>query len=163
MTALDIIVLLIIGLTAVRGLMRGMVDTVFSLAAWFLAFVLGRWGAVIVAPMLPAGLDSPNIRYFAAFVIVFLVVLIGVSLVGHLIASALKAVGLGGADKMLGGLLGLIKGGMIVIGFTLAAGLTSLPRTEFWQSAALSNSLEAVAILILPLVPEKVAKYVKFS
>ncbi len=163
MTALDIIVLLIIGLTAVRGLMRGMVDTVFSLAAWFLAFVLGKWGAVIVAPMLPAGLDSPNIRYFAAFVIVFLVVLVSVLLVGHLIASALKAVGLGGADKMLGGLLGLIKGGMIVIGFTLAAGLTSLPRTEFWQSAALSNSLEAVAVRILPLLPEKLAKYVQFS
>jgi membrane protein required for colicin V production len=163
MTALDIIVLLIIGLTAVRGLMRGMVDTVFSLAAWFLAFALGKWGAVIVAPMLPVGLDSPNIRYFAAFVIVFLVVLVSVLLVGHFIASALKAVGLGGADKMLGGLLGLIKGGMIVIGFTLAAGLTSLPRTEFWQSAALSNSLEAVALRILPLLPEKVAKYVKFS
>ena len=163
MTALDIIVLLIIGVTAVRGLMRGMVDTLFSLAAWFLAFMAGKWGALIVAPMLPASLDSPNLRYFVAFALVFLVVLVGVLLLGHMIASMLRAVGLGGADKALGGVVGLLKGGMIVMGFTLVAGLTSLPRTELWQSAALSNSLETVAIRVLPLLPAKIAKYIQFT
>ena len=163
MTALDIIVLLIIGVTAVRGLMRGMVDTLFSLAAWFLAFMAGKWGALIVAPMLPASLDSPNLRYFVAFALVFLVVLVGVLLLGHMIASMLRAVGLGGADKALGGVVGLLKGGMIVMGFTLAAGLTSLPRTQLWQSAALSNSLEAAALHVLPLLPAKIAKYIQFT
>ena len=109
MTALDIIVLLIIGVTAVRGLMRGMVDTLFSLAAWFLAFMVGKWGALIVAPMLPASLDSPNLRYFVAFALVFLVLLVGVLLLGHLIASMLRAVGLGGADKALGGVVVCLK------------------------------------------------------
>ena len=163
MTALDIIVLLIIGVTAVRGLMRGMVDTLFSLAAWFLAFMAGKWGALMVVPMLPASLDSVNTRYFVAFALVFLVVLVGVLLLGHLIASMLRAAGLGGADKALGGVVGLLKGGMIVMGFTLAAGLTSLPRTQLWQSAALSNSLEAAALRALPLLPAKIAKYIQFT
>ena len=163
MTALDIIVLLIIGVTAVRGLMRGMVDTLFSLAAWFLAFMAGKWGALMVVPMLPASLDSVNTRYFVAFALVFLVVLVGVLLLGHLIASMLRAAGLGGADKALGGVVGLLKGGMIVMGFTLAAGLTSLPRTQLWQSAALSNSLEAAALRVLPLLPAKIAKYIQFT
>lgn len=163
MTALDIIVLLIIGVTAVRGLMRGMVDTLFSLAAWFLAFMAGKWGALMVAPMLPASLDSANTRYFVAFALVFLVVLVGVLLLGHMIASMLRAAGLGGADKALGGVVGLLKGGMIVMGFTLAAGLTSLPRTQLWQSAALSNSLEAAALRVLPLLPAKIAKYIQFT
>ena len=163
MTALDIIVLLIIGVTAVRGLMRGMVDTLFSLAAWFLAFMAGKWGALMVVPMLPASLDSVNTRYFVAFALVFLVVLVGVLLLGHMIASMLRAAGLGGADKTLGGVVGLLKGGMIVMGFTLAAGLTSLPRTQLWQSAALSNSLEAAALRVLPLLPAKIAKYIQFT
>lgn len=163
MTALDIIVLLIIGVTAVRGLMRGMVDTLFSLAAWFLAFMAGKWGALMVAPMLPASLDSANTRYFVAFALVFLVVLVGVLLLGHMIASMLRAAGLGGADKALGGVVGLLKGGMIVMGFTLAAGLTSLPRTQLWQSAALSNSLEVAALRVLPLLPAKIAKYIQFT
>lgn len=163
MSLLDIIVLLILVLTIVRGLMRGMVDTLFSLAAWLLAFLLGKWGALMVAPMLPIGVENPAIRYFAGFAIIFLVVLIGVLLLGHALASLLKAVGLGGTDKLLGGVLGLAKGMVILVGLTLAAGLTSLPRTEFWQQATFSGTLQAMAIRALPLIPGDMAKYVRFD
>jgi len=163
MSLLDIIILLILVLTIVRGLMRGMVDTLFSLAAWLLAFLLGKWGALMVAPMLPIGVENPAIRYFAGFAIIFLVVLIGVLLLGHALASLLKAVGLGGTDKLLGGVLGLAKGMVILVGLTLAAGLTSLPRTEFWQQATLSGTLQAMAIRSLPLIPDDMAKYVRFD
>lgn len=163
MSMLDIIVLLVLVLTVVRGLMRGMVDTLFSLAAWVLAFLLGKWGALLVAPLLPIGVENPAIRYFAGFMVVFLAVLIGVLLLGHALASLVKAAGLGGADKVLGGVLGLTKGLVILIGLTLAAGLTSLPRTEFWKQAALSGSLQMMAMRALPLIPDDMAKYVRFD
>ena len=163
MSLLDIIVLLILVLAVVRGLMRGMIDTLFSLAAWVLAFLLGKWGALMVAPMLPIGVENPAIRYFAGFMVVFLVVLIGVLLLGHALASLVKAVGLGGADKVLGGVLGLAKGLVILVGLTIAAGLTSLPRTEFWKQAAMSGSLQAMAMRALPLIPDDMAKYVRFD
>ncbi|MBN8762556.1 MAG: colicin V production protein [Thiobacillus sp. 63-78] len=163
MSMLDLIVLLVLVLTVVRGLMRGMVDTLFSLAAWILAFVLGRWGALLVAPLLPMGIESPGIRYFAGFAVVFLVVLIGVLLLGHVLSSLVRAAGLGGPDKMLGGVLGLVKGLTILVGLTLAAGLTSLPRTEFWKQAWVSDSLQAMAQRTLPLVPADVAKYIRFE
>ncbi|HEX7972052.1 MAG TPA: CvpA family protein [Thiobacillus sp.] len=163
MNMLDIIVLLILVLTVVRGLMRGMVDTLFSLAAWILAFVLGKWGALMVAPLLPAAIASPAIRYFAGFAVIFLVVLIAVLLVGHALASLVKAAGLGGTDTLLGGVLGLVKGLVILTGLTLAAGLTSLPRTDFWKHASLSHSLQVMAQFALPLLPADVAKYVRFE
>lgn len=160
---LDLIVLLVLVLTVVRGLMRGMIDTLFSLAAWLLAFLLGKWGAQVVAPLLPIGVESPAIRYFAGFVVVFLAVLIGVLLLGHALASLVKAAGLGSADKVLGGVIGLAKGLVILTGFTVAAGLTSLPRTDFWKQAALSGSLQAMATAALPLLPEDMAKHVRFE
>lgn len=163
MSMLDLIVLLVLILTVVRGLMRGMVDTLFSLAAWVLAFVLGKWGALMVAPLLPIGIENPAIRYFAGFAVVFLLVLIGVLLLGHALASLVKAVGLGSADKVLGGVLGMAKALVILIGLTLAAGLTSLPRTDFWKQARLSDSLQAMAQLSLPLLPADMAKYVRFE
>ena len=43
-------------------------------------------------------------------------------------------------------MLGLAKGLVILIGLTLAAGLTSLPRTDFWKQAALSGSLQVMAM-----------------
>jgi membrane protein required for colicin V production len=163
MNALDWIVLLIVGLSIVRGLMRGMVDTVFSLAAWVLAFIAGKWGAALVMPMLPAGIDSPNLRYFAGFVVVFLLVLLAVMLLGYALASTLRAMGLGAADTVLGGVVGLVKGCVIVVGFTLMAGLTSLPRTEFWHKAVSSPWLEAAARFALPLMPKAMSKYVRFN
>jgi len=163
MSMLDIIVLLVLVLTVVRGLMRGMIETLFSLAAWILAFVLGKWGALLVAPLLPIGIENHGIRYFAGFAVIFLVVLIGVLLLGHALASLVRAVGLGSADKVLGGVLGLAKGLVILIGFTLAAGLTSLPRTEFWKQALVSGSLQGMAMRALPLVPKDVAQYVRFE
>jgi membrane protein required for colicin V production len=163
MSMLDLIVVLVLILTVVRGLMLGMVDTLFSLAAWVLAFLLGKWGALMVAPLLPIGIENPAVRYFAGFAVIFLLVLIGVLLLGHALASLVKAVGLGSADKVLGGVLGLAKGLVILIGLTLAAGLTSLPRTDFWKQAMLSGSLQALAQLSLPLLPVDVAKYVRFE
>ncbi len=160
---LDLIVVLVLVLAVVRGLMRGLVDTLFSLAAWILAFVAGRWGAVALAPMLPIGIENPAIRYFAGFALIFLVVLIGVLLLGHALASLVKAAGLGSADTVLGGVLGLAKGLVILVGLTLAAGLTSLPRTDFWKQAMLSGSLQSMARSALPLVPASVAKYVRFE
>ena len=91
MSLLDIIVLLVLVLTVVRGLMRGMIDTLFSLVAWILAFLLAKWGALMVAPLLPIGVENPAIRYFAGYAVIFLVVLIGVLLLGHALASLVKA------------------------------------------------------------------------
>jgi membrane protein required for colicin V production len=41
--------------------------------------------------------------------------------------------------------------------------LTSLPRTDFWKQARLSDSLQSMAMRALPLVPADVAQYVRFE
>ncbi|MCA1925397.1 MAG: CvpA family protein [Thiobacillus sp.] len=163
MTLLDLIVLLLLLLTVLRGLMRGFVGTLFSLGAWLLAFFAGKWGALLVGPWLPFGADNPGIQYFAGFVVVFLAVLIGVLLLGHVLGAVVAAAGLGPVDTVLGGVLGLAKGGVILVGLTLAAGLTALPRTDFWQKAAFSGSLQTMAHAVLPLLPNEIAKHVRFE
>lgn len=163
MSVLDIIVVIVLVLTVVRGLMTGLVNTLFSLAAWILAFMLGKWGASIVEPLLPLGLDNPAMRYFAGFALVFLAVLIAVLLLGHALTTLVRAMGLGSTDKVLGGAMGLVKGLVILTGFTLLAGLTSLTRTDFWKQAALSDTLQAMAESVLPWVSTDVAKHVRFE
>jgi membrane protein required for colicin V production len=163
MSMLDLLVLLVLILAVVRGLMRGLINTLFSLGAWILAFAMGKWGALIVAPLLPMGIESPAIRYFSGFAVIFLLVLIGMLLLGHVLTSLVKSAGLGSLDKVLGGVLGLAKGLVILVGLTLAAGLTSLPRTDFWKQAMLSGSLQAMAQRTLPLLPVDVAKYIRFE
>jgi membrane protein required for colicin V production len=163
MTMLDLIVVLVLLLSVIHGLARGLVDTLFSLGSWVLAFFGGQWSAALVGPMLPAAMGSPGTRFFVGFAVVFLVVLIVVRLITYAIVSIIKKVGLGTADKVLGGVAGLIQGVVILVVLTLAAGLTALPRTEFWKKALLADGLQAAAKRSLPLVPADVARYIRFE
>lgn len=163
MTALDWIILLILAASVFRSLMRGLVEEVFSLAAWIVAFIVAKWGAVVVGPMLPIGVKSENMHYFAGFAVVFLAMMIVVFIAGHIVKGSVESAGLKGADKLIGGLFGLLRGLVILVGLTLAAGLTQLPRTDFWRQASLSRALEVMAIQVKPLLPEKLSRYIKFD
>jgi membrane protein required for colicin V production len=163
MTGLDWIILLILAASVFRSLMRGLIEEVFSLAAWLVAFVVAKWGAVAVGPLLPIGVESESMRYFAGFAVVFLAMMIIVFIVGHIVKSSVESVGLKGADRLIGGVFGLLRGLVILVGLTLAAGLTQFPQTDFWRQASLSHSLEIMAVQVKPLLPEKLASYIRYD
>jgi membrane protein required for colicin V production len=160
MTSLDIVILLIVGYMTVRGFLHGFVDTLFSLGAWVLAFYLGKWGAVVLAPVF--GIEPAALAYFVGFAVVFIVVLIAVLLVGHLLSAALRAIGLGPFNTVLGGALGFTRSVVVLTGLTLAAGLTALPKTDFWRDAALTAPLQRLALLARHALPDDLAQHVQF-
>ncbi|MGA7179958.1 MAG: CvpA family protein [Thiobacillaceae bacterium] len=162
MSGLDWIILLILAASVFRSLMRGLVEEVFSLAAWIVAFIAAKWGAVVVGPILPLGVESESMHYFAGFAVVFLAMMILVFITGHMVKGTVEAVGLTGADKLIGGVFGLLRGLVILVGLTLAAGLTQLPKTDFWRHSSLSHALEIMAIQVKPLLPKKLSKYISF-
>jgi membrane protein required for colicin V production len=162
MTGLDWIIVLILVASVFRSLMRGLVEEVFSLAAWIVAFIGAKWGAVVVGPILPIGVESERMHYFAGFAVVFLAMMIIVFITGHMVKNSVEAVGLKSVDKVIGGVFGLLRGLVILVGLTLAAGLTQLPKTDFWRQSSLSHALEIMAIQIKPLLPERLSKYISF-
>lgn len=157
MTLLDGIVVLIMAASMIRSLVRGVIEEVFSLVAWVVAFLAGKWAAPIVGPLLAPGLQQEALRYFAGFVVAFVVLMVAVMLVGHLLKRLVGAVGLGAADRVVGGVFGALRGLVILIGVSLAAGLTALPQTAFWKQARFSASLEDLAMAARPLLPAKLA------
>lgn len=163
MTAFDWIVVLILAASVILGLLRGLVAEIFSLASWLVAFLAAKWGAPAIAPMLPMDVESEGMRNVVGFVVVFLVVIIIVMLLGRVIKGAVGAVGLGGADKAVGGAFGLLRGLVVLVGLTLAAGLTVLPQTDFWKNALSSGVLEMLATEAMPLLPAKVAEHIHFN
>ena len=162
MTGLDWVVLLILGASVLLSLMRGLVQEIFSLLAWILAFVAAKWGGAYVAPFLPIGVESESLRYFIAMAVVFVAMMLLVLLLGRVIKSALGAAGLGGADKLIGAAFGFMRGVVILTGLTLAAGLTALPKTPFWQQAASAKYLEFLAGSAVPLLPEAFSKHLHY-
>lgn len=161
MTTLDLIVLGILAISAGLGLMRGFVREVFSLGAWVLAFLFAKSLAPYLASVVP-GIESETFRHLAAIVLVFVLILVLASMSGAILAGMLKWAGLGFYDKLLGLIFGTLRGGVIVLLLTLLAGLTALPRTEFWQGAMLRGPLEALATRVLPWLPPGLSKHIQY-
>lgn len=163
MTAFDWIVIMILAASVILSLLRGLVTEVFSLAAWIVAFLAAKWGAAAIGPLLPMDAESEGMRYFVGFIVVFLGAMILVILLGRLIKGAVGAVGMSGVDRAVGGVFGLLRGMVILVGLTLAAGLTALPQTGFWKNALSSRVLEMLAMEVMPLLPAKVAQHIHFN
>jgi membrane protein required for colicin V production len=161
-TLIDIIVLAILGVSVAIGVWRGLVREVLALVAWVGAFLLANLLAPEVAKLLPKAMASEEIRLLVSFVIVFIVALVGLSVLAILASKIVKVVGLGPADRAVGGVFGLTRGVLVVMILVLLAGLTSVPRQSAWRDAALRGALEAAAETVKAWLPADFSKRIKF-
>ena len=110
MKAIDIILLLIIIVGAVQGFRSGFVVELFSLLGVFLG-ILGGFKLMGVAMVMMAGRFNINEKVlpYAAFAVVFVVIVIIVGLLGRMIKESVRQTVLGGADQFVGAVLGVIR------------------------------------------------------
>ncbi len=120
MTGFDYILLLIVGLAAVGGFMRGFVEEVLSLLAWGSSIFAIRFLHTPAAEYLSAKLPSETGAGVLAFFLLLLLPYFAVRLVARQIGSASRNSLLGPVDRVLGFGFGAIKGLLIVVfGFSL--------------------------------------------
>ena len=162
MTFIDIIVLAILGVSILYGVFRGLVREVLALVAWVGAFLIANLFAPEAAKLLPEAMASEEIRLLVSFVIVFIVVLVGLSVLAILASKVVKIVGLGPADRVVGGVFGLVRGVLVVMILVLLAGLTSLPRQPAWRDAALGGALVASAEYAKAWLPADLSKRIRY-
>ncbi|WP_369384820.1 CvpA family protein [Methylobacillus glycogenes] len=74
--------------------MRGFVREILALAGWVIAFVVARLYTVELASRLPDAIPSAELKFLAAFLILFLSSLLLCSLLAIAIAQLFKTVGL---------------------------------------------------------------------
>src|SRR5437870_9083895 len=144
-TAFDLMVIGVVGLSTVFAFWRGFVRVAVSLAAWVVAVVAAVHYSSAVGGMLPEFGDSPIARYIAAFALILVGVLILGALAGWVLARLIRAIGLGFVDRIFGALLGIARGVLIVVIGVLLVGLTTLPRQDWWQNSLFAPSLVNLA------------------
>ena len=163
MTTFDWAVVAVIGLSTLLAFFRGVVRELIAVVAW----VLGLVGAIAFTPvlgtMLPTIPGYPGVPYLIAFALI----VIGALLLGALIAwpltKAVRAAGLGFADRFLGSIFGLVRGAALMLAFVIVAGLTPLPRTAWWQHSALVPPLVAGVGELTPWLPDDLARRLDYS
>ena len=162
MSAVDWVLLAIVGVSALLGLMRGLVGALASLAAWVLAaWATFHFGAQ--AGLLLAADGEPGAgQLFAGYALCFLGVLLVVGLVGWLVRRLVHSVGLSGLDRVLGLLLGVARGAFIGCALVLLLALTELPRESQWRASPVVPVFVPGAQWMRAWLPDWVAGRVDF-
>ena len=161
-TAFDCAVLVVIALSSLLGLWRGVVSEVLALLAWLAAFVAARmWGGT-AAESLGMWLRDPVLRQVLGFVAVFVATLVLFGVVRFFLARLLRLVGLGLVDRFLGMLFGIARGLLVVLAGVLLGGLTELPRQAWWREAILAPPLETAVLALKPWLPKQAAQRVRY-
>lgn len=161
MTAVDWVAMGIVLVSSLAGLMRGFVREVASVAAWVLAFVAAKLLAPYLAPLVP-GVESEPLRYVAAIVAIFVVVLMLVGLGAVVLSGVVRWAGLGTYDKFFGLIFGGLRAMLILLLLTLLAGLTSIPKTETWRNSISHGWFEAAAVRMKPWLPADLAALIQY-
>jgi membrane protein required for colicin V production len=161
MTGFDFAVIGILLLSSLFGLWRGLVHELMALLGWPLAFVLSKLFAGNIAPLLP--LKQETARITVAYVLVFVAALIVWAVLTALLGKLMKAAGSGWQDRVLGGLFGLLRGGLLLLVLVWAIGLTNYSEWPFWRHALTSKPLEAAALMTKSWLPDGIAQRVHYG
>ena len=162
MTWLDYAFVGVLELSTAWGVWRGLVREVISLAGWVLAFIAANLLAEPLADALGGLIANPDLRLIAAFVAIFVVTLTLVTLAAIALSKALRASGLRGLDRTLGGLFGVGRGVLIALAFALVAGLTPFPQHPVWKASWSGPMLGRTVEQLKPWLPPALAGRLRY-
>jgi membrane protein required for colicin V production len=123
MTALDVIVLLLVGWNLVRGAMKGFVGEVLSLAAWIVAIVFLKLLHTPATNALEGAVGTRSGAAVLAFALVFGIVFLAGKLVARQVGGGVRRSVIGPVDRVLGAGFGALKGLILATLLYLGANL----------------------------------------
>jgi membrane protein required for colicin V production len=163
MSILDYAAIGVILVSLLWGIWRGLTREVMSLAGWVLAFLAANAVSGPLGDLLPPSIANPEVRVLIAFLAVFVLTLAAATIVGMLLSRLFKAAGLSGVDRTLGAMFGLARGAVILLAFTVAAGLTSLPRQALWKESVAAGMATRTILQLTAWLPPALAQRLKYN
>jgi membrane protein required for colicin V production len=155
----DIAILVIVGISAVLSLLRGMVREVLSLAAWVLAFWVARSFNPAAAHWVSGIVKMPSAQWLVAFGLLFFGTLMLMGIVNFLLAKIITASGLTATDRMLGVVFGVLRGFAVVTLLVFVASFTPMTRDPWWTESMFVPKLLPAARWLRAEIPPEFHKY----
>ncbi|EKO3626127.1 MULTISPECIES: CvpA family protein [Vibrio] len=137
MNWLDIVILSVIGLSALISLLRGFAKEALSLVIWFAAFYIASEYYAKLAVYF-SNIKDEMFRNGSAIAVLFIATLIVGAMVNYVISQLVDKTGLSGTDRILGVVFGALRGVLIVAAalFFMDA-FTASPNAEWWKGSQL--------------------------
>ncbi len=115
MPYVDLIILVVIVIFAGKGFVKGFFNECFTflgfIAAFFFSSNVYKGFGALLSGLLGV---SQGMGRFAAFLIVFLIIIFAFAAAGHLLSKGAKKLHVGGMDRTLGAVFGAAKGALLI-------------------------------------------------
>jgi membrane protein required for colicin V production len=137
MSVADWIILAFLVFSVVTAALQGFFREAFGLAGLVVGYLLAAWQYQRLADMFAPHLKAPWLGEIAAFLIIFFAVLLIAGLAGRFARWVMKEAGLTVLDRFLGGVLGLVRG-CLVVAIVLVAMASFAPAAKWLSGSQLA-------------------------
>jgi membrane protein required for colicin V production len=159
---IDVAILAVIALSAIVGFFRGFLREALGLATWIVAFWMAFMFANSASEYLRRWIDADSARLAVAFAVVFIGVLIVGAVFNYLLGRLISQTGFAGTDRALGIVFGVVRGVAVLVLLVLLAGVTPVPKDNWWQQSLFVGQLEAGAIWVRDYLPPNIAQAINY-
>jgi len=138
MNSVDWSIVALIGISSIISAIRGVVKEVVSLLVWILAALIASIFHDQLAMLMVSLIETPMLRNFSAWVLVFLACLLIGSLVNYVLGKLVEVSGLSGTDRLLGIIFGIVRALVIVMVFlVIIPKIFPAAHTQWWIESTL--------------------------
>ena len=154
MSVVDIVIVLLIVLSAMHGFSSGLIQSAFSLFGLIAGIAVASWHYRRFAYELAPMVHSRALAEAIWFCLIALAVMLVAGVLGMLCKGLVHGIGLGWLDKLAGFIFGLLRGAVLVTLciVTLAA---FFPDTSWLGNAQLARYFLGTAHLTTQMTPEE--------
>ena len=128
MSPADWIILALIVLNVVSAAIQGFFTEALNMAGLIVGYIVAAWQYQRLADWLETFLKNDWLAEILGFLIIFFAIVLAFAVVGRIARWVMKEAGLSGFDRFLGGVLGLLKGGLMVA--VILMGMTAFTPTS---------------------------------
>jgi membrane protein required for colicin V production len=156
---IDIVVLVVIGMSALIALSSGFVNVVLWILSWVGAVAATVYFFPLAVPITARYIHEPLIANVVTAVVIFLVALFVCAILNQIISRMVRGSAVGALDRSLGLLLGLVIGALIVCGAYMLFAFVAPDRKDWPQPILEARTLPLVergAGVIRSLIPDYV-------
>ncbi len=134
LAVVDWLTLVVLALSLLWGLWRGLVHEVLGLLGWVLAFWMAQRYGPVLAPFITV-LQSEALRLALAFFGVFLATVLSVAVAIWFLGKAMSAVGLRPIDRVLGALFGVLRALVLLLALGMLVHVAGWQGSAWWSGS----------------------------
>ena len=152
MNIADWIILVVLVISVIQAASSGFFQEAFGIAGLVFGYLIAAWEYRQLAAHFVEHMSSEWLAQIVAFLAIFIGVMILAGILGKVVRWLMKEAGLSFVDRFFGGVLGLIRGGLLVA--IVLVGMTAFTPTSRWlQGSSLAPYFQVVGRAAIWMAP----------